>query len=116
MSVFDEEITIEKLKELGFNSMLTTQYENVTGFDILCKTIKCLDLYRPKVTMFYVTNKNEDNVETVFEGIYSTTHFYDTVKDIIDMTTLIHRNEEMLQEDINNSCQLLSNIFINSML
>lgn len=100
MSIFDEEITIEKLKELGFKSASTTQYENITEFDILYKTIKCVDLYGPEVTIYYFTNKNEENVETIFKGTYSTTHFYDTVKDIIEMTTLIHRNEEMLKVDI----------------
>ena len=105
MSIFDEEITIEKLKELGFKSASTTQYENITGFGMLYKTIRCVDLYGPEATIFYFTDKNEDNVETIFKGTYSTTHFYDTVKDIIDMTTLIHQNEEMLKEDIDNHYQ-----------
>lgn len=100
MSIFDEEITIEKLRELGFKSASTTQYEIITEFDILYKTIKSVDLYGPEVTIYYFTNKNEENVETIFKGTYSTTHFYDTVKDIIEMTTLIHRNEEMLKVDI----------------
>lgn len=101
MSVFDEEITIEKLNELGFKSASTTQYENITEFDILYKTIKCVDLYGLEVTIYYFTNKNEENVETIFKGAYSSTHFYDTVKDVIEMTTLIHRAEEMLKEEIN---------------
>lgn len=100
MSVFDEEITIEKLKELGFKSASTTQYENITEFDILYKTIKCVDLYGPEVTIYYFTNKNETNVETIFKGTYSISHFFDTVKDMIDMLALIHQNEEMLKEDI----------------
>lgn len=114
MSVFDEEITIGKLKELGFKSASTTQYENITKFDILYKTIKCVDLYGPEVTIYYYTNKNEENVETIFKGTFSTTHFFDTVKDIIEMTTLIHRNEEMLKEDIDNHYQFSrSNKLIN---
>lgn len=100
MSVFDEEITIEKLKELGFKSALTTQCENITENGILYKTIKCVDLYGPEVMIYYFTNRNEENVEAIFKGTYSTTHFYDTVKDIIDMTALIHQYEEMLKEDI----------------
>lgn len=110
MSIFDEEITIEKLKELGFKSATTTQCGNITGFDILYKTIKCVDLYGPEVTIYYFTNKNEENVEAIFKGTYSTTHFYDTVKDIIDMTTLIHQTEEMLKEDIDTPFLFGSNL------
>ena len=92
MSVFDEEITIEKLKELGFK----------LGDKTLYKTIKCEDFYGPEVTIFYFPNKNEENVEAIFKGTYSTTHFYDTVKDMIEMSVFIHRNKEMLKNDIAN--------------
>lgn len=100
MSIFDEEITIEKLKELGFKSTSTTQYENSIVSNSLYKTIRCVGLYRPEVEIFYFIDKIDENVKTIFKGTYSTTHFYDTVKDMIDMTILIHRNEEMLKEDI----------------
>lgn len=114
MSVFDEEITIEKLNELGFKFASTTQYESITEFDILCKTIKSKDLYGPEATIFYFTNKNEENIETIFLSTYSTIHFYDTVKDIIDMTVLIHRTEEMLEKYIDYNYQFnKSNKLIN---
>ena len=87
MSVFDEEITIEKLKDLGFKS----------GYNALYKTIKCKDLYGPEVTISYFINRIEDNVETIFLSTQFTKHFYDTAKDIIDMSTLIHRAKEMLK-------------------
>ena len=101
MSVFDEEITIEKLKELGFK----------LGDKTLYKTIKCEDFYGPEVTIFYFPNKNEENVETIFLNTYFAKHFYDTVKDIIDMNALIHRAKEMLKENIDNSYQF-SNKFM----
>ena len=101
MSVFDEEITIEKLKELGFK----------LGDKTLYKTIKCEDFYGPEVTIFYFPNKNEENVETIFLNTYFTKHFYDTAKDIIDMNALIHRAKEMLKENIDNSYQF-SNKFM----
>lgn len=95
MSVFDEELTIEKLKELGFK----------LGDKTLYKTIKCEYLYGPEVTIFYFINRIEDNVETIFLSTNFTKHFYDTAKDIIDMTTLIHRAKEMLKENIDNPYQ-----------
>ena len=90
MSVFDEEITIEKLKELGFK----------LGDKTLYKTIKCENLYGPEVMIFYFPNKNEENVETVFLSINFSKCFCDTAKDIIDISTLIHRAKEMLKENI----------------
>ena len=95
MSVFDEEITIEKLKDLGFKS----------GDNTLYKTIKCNDLYGPEVTIFYFINRIEDNVETIFLSTNFTKRFYDTAKDIIDISTLIHRAKEMLKENIDNYYQ-----------
>lgn len=104
MSVFDEEITIEKLKELGFKSVLATQY-GYLGDNVLYKDIKNESLYRPEITILYFTKRIEDNVDTIFKGRYGTTHFYDTAKDIIDMNALIHRAKEMLKENIDNSYQ-----------
>ena len=99
MSVFDEELTIEKLKELGFK----------LGDNTLYKTIKCEYLYGPEVTIFYFINRIEDNVETIFLSTNFTKHFYDTAKDIIDMTTLIHRAKEMLKENMDNPYQFSNN-------
>ena len=100
MSVFDEELTIEKLKELGFKSVLSTQYEYL-GDNVLYKDIKNeYLLYRPEITILYFTKRIEDNVDTIFKSRYGTTHFYDTVNDVIEMTTLIHRAKEMLKENI----------------
>ena len=95
MSVFDEELTIEKLKELGFK----------LGDKTLYKTIKCENLYGPEVTIFYFPNKNEENVETIFLSTYFAKHFYDTAKDIIDMSALIHRAKEILKENIDSYYQ-----------
>lgn len=105
MSVFDEEITIEKLKELGFKSVLSTQYEYL-GDNVLYKDIKNeYLLYRPEITILYFTKRIEDNVDTIFKGRYGTTHFYDTAKDIIDMSALIHRAKEILKENIDSYYQ-----------
>ena len=105
MSIFDEELTIEKLKELGFKSVLSTQYEYL-GDNVLYKDIKNeYLLYRPEITILYFTKRIEDNIDTIFKGIYGTTHFYDTVNDVIEMTTLIHRAKEMLKENIDNLYQ-----------
>lgn len=101
MSVSDEEITIEKLKDLGFKSAYNTLY----------KTIKYKDLYGPEVTIFYFINRIEDNVETIFLNTYFTKHFYDTAKDMIDVTTLIYRAKEMLKENMDNYYQF-SNKYI----
>ena len=95
MSVFDEELTIEKLKELGFK----------LGDKTLYKTIKCENIYGPEVTIFYFIDRIEDNVETIFLSTYFSKHFYDTAKDIIDISTLIHRAKEMLKENIDNPYQ-----------
>lgn len=46
--------------------------------------------------IFYFPNKNEENVETVFLSINFSKCFCDTAKDIIDISTLIHRAKEML--------------------
>ena len=102
MSVFDEELTIEKLKELGFKSVLSTQYEYL-GDNVLYKDIKNeYLLYRPEITILYFTKRIEDNVDTIFKGRYGTTHFYDTVNDAIEMTTLIYRNKEMMKNEVDN--------------
>ena len=95
MSVFDEELTIEKLKELGFK----------LGDKTLYKTIKCENIYGPEVTIFYFIDRIEDNVETIFLSTYFTKHFYDTAKDMIDMSTLIHRAKEILKENKDNPYQ-----------
>ena len=95
MSVFDEEITIEKLKGLGFK----------LGDKTLYKTIKCENLYGPEVTIFYFPNKNEENVVTIFLSTHFTKCLYDTAKDIIDMSTLIHRAKEILKENIDSYYQ-----------
>ena len=98
MSIFDEELTSEKLQELGFKSVLSTQYEYL-GDNALYKDIRNeYSLYRPEITILYFTKRIEDNVDTIFKGRYGTTHFYDTVNDAIEMTTLIHRAKEMLKE------------------
>ena len=104
MSVFDEEITIEKLKELGFRYPSATQDENNTKFNYLYKTIESKYSHNPKSSIFYFIDKAEENVVTIFTGRYSRL-FYDTVKDIIDMSALIHRAKEMLKENIDNSYQ-----------
>ena len=95
MSVFDEEITIEKLKELGFK----------LGDKTLYKTIKCEYIYGPEVTIFYFIDRIEDNVETIFLSTYFAKHFHDTAKDIIDMSALIHRAKEILKENIDSYYQ-----------
>ena len=101
MSVFDEKITIEKLKELGFRYPSATQDENSTKFNYLYKTIESKYSHNPKSSIFYFIDKAEENVVTIFTGRYSRL-FYDTVKDIIDMSALIHRAEEISGECIND--------------
>ena len=101
MSIFDEEITIEKLKELGFRYPSATQDENSTKFNYLYKTIESKYSHNPKSSIFYFIDKAEENVVTIFTGRYSRL-FYDTVKDIIELTTLIYLAEEMSRECIND--------------
>lgn len=100
MSVFDENIDIEYLESLGFKPGI----RNINTGEIsqMVLHMRCQQRYGCSATIYYMFNKTDENVLVDFIGTYSSTKYFETITDRIEIDTLILNIKEMIIEDIDN--------------
>lgn len=98
MSVFDESIDVEYLKSLGFRPSIS----NVSTGEIsqMVRHIIGSSVYGCSASIYYMFDKSDENVLVDFRGIISSTKYFETVTDKIDISALVLKVDEMVAEDV----------------
>lgn len=105
MSIFDENINIEYLESLGFKPCI----RNISTGKIsqMVLHMRCQQRYGCSASIYYMFNKTDENVLVDFRGTYSSTKYFETITDRIEIGTLILNIKEMILEDVDN-CYLIT--------
>lgn len=109
MSIFDENIDVEYLESLGFRPYI----RNISTDEIsqMVLHMRCQQMYGCSASIYYMFNKTDENVLVDFRGAYSSTKYFETITDRIDIGVLILNIKEMILEDVNN-CYLSTNYYL----
>lgn len=98
MSIFDENIDVEYLKSLGFRPCIrNTRTGEITQ---MIRHVIRSSVYGCSASIYYMFNKSDENVLIDFRGALSSTKYFETVTDKIDMNALILKVDEMIEEDV----------------
>ena len=100
MSIFDENIDVEYLKSLGFKPCI----RNISTGEILQMVLhmRCQQRCACNASIYYMFNKTDENVLVDFRGTYSSTKYFETMTDRIEIGALILNIKEMILEDVDN--------------
>ena len=100
MSVFDENIEVGYLESLGFRPCIRNTSTGEISQMVL--HMRCQQKYGCHASIYYMFNKTDENVLVDFRGTYSSTKYFETVIDRIEIDTLILNIKEMILEDVDN--------------
>ena len=105
MSIFDENIDVGYLESLGFKPYI----RNISTGEIfqMVLNMRCLQKYGCSASIYYMFNKTDENVLVDFRGTYSSTKYFETITDRIQIGTLIFNIKEMILEDV-DKCYLIT--------
>lgn len=108
MSIFDENIDVEYLESLEFKPVI----RNINTGEIsqMVLHMRCQQRYGCSASIYYMFNKTDENVLVDFRGTYSSTKYFETITDRIEIGTLILNIKEMILEDVDN-CYLITKYY-----
>ena len=105
MSIFDENIDVEYLESLGFRPCMRNI--NTDEISQMVLHMRCQQRYGCSASIYYMFNKIDENILVDFRGTYSSTKYFETITDRIEIGTLILNIKEMILEDVDN-CYLIT--------